>query len=635
MSLPLFKKLRGITGLFLFLYLSMHHFLRVLVFFVFAPNLILSGQSLDDSIKFLPFPASDSSKLNIIPNHNFYPYNFATVNILHAGNPSIPIRHASLPDLSQTCFYFHPLWNHSQLNAIPAGIFSFRRPITLTQALVSSQKEQNFYLFHSRNISPKWNISPEIEFFRTPGIISNSNFNSTRFDFSGSGIIGRQNRFLTLFNFLHFKNFGPQSGGVSDSINDPQGSGLPGNSNALLDVNYSNASARNFHTKASVETWWKFSGKPVLDSLIPLDNFKIGSFFFVKVSGADAYSFFSQRNTYDESALRPIFDTLGYNERTFLRNANLSAGWAYRKYLNEKLFELKVSSDYNHFFLSQNSASGKFDFSSVFLSANIQGQRAGLDYASTWYLSGFRTGNFSLNLVPWVFLKGRFLKGFASLKLSNLLPDYRYFFFRGNQFYWQNNPRSTQGFFSSVGFDLLSFLKFEFGRGAYSKLPRLNLDVDSVEFSDNLKYSYSKLTLEKELSNFFLKVDGCIQLMDDNDFQIGIPKSNLKLSCNYSFSLLNSKLSLSPGLDLDWFDGLYPYSFHAPTGLFGYRSGLTQRSGLIAGAFVGFRLKTFRATLRVDNFLDRVFNQNPILMIDGFPVQSRVIRFNIIWLFWD
>jgi hypothetical protein len=632
--LPLFKKLRIYTGLFIFVP-YMIRYLRISSAFVLSLTYSAFAQSSQDSAFFIPSLVADSSVVPFLPVNNFSPFFLSQGSFLHASNPSIPVRVSSIFTIEPGDFYSIPFSENRFLNTLPGGLFSFRHPVTLTQALVSSQKEQNFYLFHSRNISAKWNFTSEMEFFRTPGIISNSGFNSSRFFLNSSGIWGGKNQWLSKVDFSHNKNFGPQSGGIKDSTDFLSGSGLASNSNALIDVRFSNAASKNIRTSILTETWLKFKGDFILDSLNPLVNFRSGSFILASAGASDSYNFFFQRSPSDDSAMKPSFDSVGYDDRIFLRKAFFNLGFVQRKFSGNLSRVLKSVVLFDHEFLSQNGIQRSFNLISLFLDADIRKDRYGFAGFSRVFVSGVRSGNYVFSFRPWITIKNVHPRLFLNFHISSMLPDYRYFFFNGNQYYWENNLRNTSGNIISAGLEWTNSVKIEIGRGANRSMPRLNLNIDSVEFSGQVNYLFSKIGFQKQIRSYFFSLDGCYQSISDNGFETGMPRTQARFSNHHTFYLLKEKLKLSPGFDVCWFEGLSPYTFHAPTGLFAFRNSLSQREGLIAGFFVGFRLPSFKATLRVDNVLDRFLSPDPTMMIDGFPVQSRVIRLNIIWLFWD
>jgi hypothetical protein len=370
--------------------------------------------------------------------------------------------------------------------------------------------------------------------------------------------------------------------------------------------------------------------------LYPLRNFQEGVFFFGSVNASDSYSFFNQDKPGDEPGLLPIFDSLGFNERYFVRQATVESGWIFKQQTVAGWnTDLRGKLVYQHFYLSQNSFLRWFNFFSAGLEAKIFKNSSGLDMNARYWLTDVRAGNYFIFLQPWTFLLNSRFKISAQIASSKQLADYRYYFFRGNQFYWDYPLVPNQNNFAGLGIELPGWISLNAGMGQISGLPRLNLDLDSIQFSGMLPYFSSRLKIQNRVKSYFFSLDALWQSVSENGFSTGISGLGLRFTNHYAFFLLKGKLRLSPGFDLSVFDRYRPYTFHAPTGLFGYQSDQMIRSGFIGALFLGFKLESFSATLRIDNIFDQAFSASPVMMIDGYPFQSRVLRLNINWLFWD
>lgn len=256
------------------------------------------------------------------------------------------------------------------------------------------------------------------------------------------------------------------------------------------------------------------------------------------------------------------------------------------------------------------------------------------------YLTGFRSGDFSLNgtiTKQFDWRRGRAEWNIFG-SINSTTPSFWFKRYGSNHFTWENNLQKE--------------FRIDAGTAYYQPGRRFSARFNYA-IMDNYAYfgynalpdqhtgglSVASLLVKKELSawKFHLASEILLQQSSNTDI-VDLPLATVRsaafFSHNFHFKLTNGNLNTQAGAEVLYYTAYDGYSYMPSTGVY-YNTRFRKTGNYpYLTAFINFKVKRTRIFLVLDHFNAGLTGYN-YFMVPSYPMSIRMFRYGLAWTFYD
>ena len=495
------------------------------------------------------------------------------------------------------------------------------------------KKYQNFDVFYTQNLSPRFNLAVGYKTFGSTGFYVNQSTTGRRFNLQNS-YKSKKNKYGYFIKFSVASGYATENGGIrSDSVyNSLVQLGPFDIDNNKLKVIVWQENAINHYDKRqlNISQYYRIGKIDSIHSknkgaflVLNNDGYIDDSWYDDKLPDSLYYSGFNIQIDSND-IVKDKNHNFGLRNKFFVKYAFLNGPIVLRSGLN------------SNFYRNTNLIDEKFiNETSVFGSiSDVEFSKVRLDASFTKGVNGFNSKGYIGNLNLSSLLLSKQLRIDAGLAFSSSLPSYKKINYAGSHVKWNNGFKyiSTGDYFvafnlDSIGLSLSSKLSMVDNYVYYGS------DLRPRQF-ENTFNSYF-ITLNKHFVLGAYNFDFSITYQDITDnAPVNVPSWIGKASVYYQRFLFDNAMELRYGIDY-WQNSKYTADYYAPmTRSFVYQNEYEVGNFPYLNFYISARIKGAQGFMNFQNIGQIVFREN-YMMVPYYPLQDFGISFGLKWDFFN
>ncbi len=500
-----------------------------------------------------------------------------------------------------------------------------KAPFTQLKLITGSKVEQNFYITHSQNIRPNWNIG-----FNYNRQTSTGKYLRQKTDWLGFDIFtwysSRNARYHLLSNFILNRIRVQENGGLvaTTTINRTLDA-------TLLPVNLNNTNAQVVNREVNLKQMLDFGTKIVLDSnkyrikpssRLSFENKLSQQVYIYNETLAEAAYYpttTDSARTYDLSTVDAWENTLAYNILPKHDASSLS-------------FFGEIAAK-NHYFKQANAQNDRiYGNATAGGAAGIQKNSSNLYLKHSQILLDAFAGDNTTEIIANTKINDYY---YINIGIYNIQKSVELMWqnYTSNHYKWANDFNKTN-------------LK-----GAYFSIskPEKNITINAqydltadkifflnqrpVQIAETIKTL--TIDLKKEFIAKHISFSNTLTFQTNTAKKITLPYSNFYYygNLNFPFTAVKNVLNLQPGIDFRYLNGNSTFGYNPALAAFTL-NGSPTNNFLVADVYISAVLKRAKFFIRYENFSE-LFITNKQEFVSGFPIQPRVLKVSICWDFFN
>lgn len=570
------------------------------------------------------------------------------------GNAGLAYKSMIFDPQAANGFRFAPsVFDYYLLKNDNLSFYQLRNPFSRVYYSMGSGKEQLFNVTHAQNISRGITLGLDLKILNSIGLYNRQKSDNTAFGFQAQFVTDNE-RYVVMGNYRNNRFRWRENGGIkydslfSDNIETDR---------QRITINLSDADNQIKESGVFIRQFYYFGKKPQQSAA---DTLSRDSLVF-KVKKADSLhrvynpvrsNFFRHTFTYTRNSLlytdsNPLsgfysniyidstatYDSLYYHE--FVNDLSFEGGVG-RTRGPEKAVRLRAGLEYTLGVYRNDTISRKFARLTTYawLSANAFGiaRIEGRIWVTQGNPFNGDKGLSALLSLPAFDNSNSWGNLTASLSLDGLQPDYIYQYHYSNHFSWEN-AFGQQTIFS--GRAMYNHKVFKGGFNFYNLTNFVYFNNEAKPERNSGSFSVNQAWLETSfrLRKFNFEAFGIWQNASDASV-LHLPDFAGRVSASYSVSLFKRALHLNTGLAALYNTAFYADAYMPALRSYYYQNTVKTGNYPYLDAFINIRVKRARMYLIMKHLNSGLTGYNYI-MVPGYPMPDRGLRFGVSWQFFD
>jgi hypothetical protein len=599
--------------------------------FIFSDTLITVTEAKGDTIilrgykNLFPHPVTGTISYIDTSLLYFHRYNPVERNLnVHLGN----IGQANIPLI----FYLNRIngFNYDrdrfrlyQLRSEDFVYYNTRIPYTEAVAVLGSKQEQVFKIEHTQNITENLNFGFLFSRIKSEGFYSSQNTNISNAGFH-LNYLSKNKKYGLLANVFYNKLRIQENGGVNPDeflnveMDDPR----------FYAVNLSDAETARNNRGINIKQYFNFTNKIYEnDSIIDV---------IAKDGLSHEFSLFSENRAFknqffSDAIFFPDFfiDSLQTNDTSYFRIIENKFLW--NRYVGNFIYNIGYR---NQSVITKNLLRDSLLSNNFVEWAVSKGGKGGFFWGieGNYLFSGNQHGDYRAEgNVKYFFPESSLNLTYA---INNYSPEYIYTSFFSNHFIWhqQFNKTNVQGLKLNYEND-----KHFFNTGiSYNKINQLvYLDENIRPFQHDGVVDVANLWLRKKLKYRSINFDNEVnyQKVIGEDI-IRVPEILLRSSLFFDFPLFKKAIFINTGIEGLYFTNYRGEAYMPALGQFYLQENQSVGNYPIVNVFLNARIKQVRIFVQASHINAGLTGKN-YLLVPGYPLYERSLRFGVSWIFFN
>jgi hypothetical protein len=561
-------------------------------------------------------------------------------NLGNTGLPYVPVLFNT--DLQPMGFYYGQDYiSNNFYSDSSIRYFNTRAPYTQFYYVTDPEIHQYFQFTHAQNFGKNLDISLGFKRIRSEGNYVNQSTNLNQLTLDANY---HTKHYLAFADIIYEVNKFQQNGGLA-SDTELASSDYSNRLTAPVNLNY--ATTEMFEQSFHIQQYY-FFGFRTLDSNQEKPLFYVSH--SLRIAGHS--NVFSDNSTDDSAFFQYSFhspltyDSLRYNEFSNDLSVGSASGWT-----NFLHWEAGIKDQWIHFrdFIGENPQdeygaivqTNQEVTDTVFYNLIAHGRiynsfdsgRILFDASGQYIFSGIQQGDeqsvvqlgFKLDSTQFFKLSGSY---------SYQTPAYIYELYQGNNLDWLHNISNTTT--TNVAF---SYFNKKWKLGITLQATQITnlvyFDTNAIprQYTPTFMVYCAGITKDFKLYKFHWTTSEKLQYVSDN-VPLRLPRIVTENSVFYENELFHHALLLRFGADFFYNTAYYGYAYMPITDQYYLENSTKLGNYLYIDPFVSFRIKTFRMFVKMENVTSGYVPYNYYYALH-YPITDRVLRFGIVWDFWN